>query len=234
MSLQNASFFVLLLPALLISCTKKEASTDKKDSLAAIEELLKKAPSYENHITWGLELAAKGRHADAAEAYKKAVTINPKAPLAYNNLCSTYTTLVKYVEAISNCEKAIELEPKFQLAQNNLKYAQTKLAEHKTFLAKNKAAMLGKSGITSLELLDVGLKFYDAGDHNSAIEAWSRIQPADASYAAAQNNMASSYILTKQFAKAEKAISAALKIDPKNTLFQNNKKWLEQAKSEAK
>ena len=80
------------------------------------------------------------------------------------------------------------------------------------------------------EVIDTGMAFYSISEYERAIEVWDLISPKDEKFAVAQNNIASSNILLGRLWKAERALNKALHLDKQNTLFQNNKKWLEEEK----
>lgn len=227
---------VLTLGFLGLSSCKKSANEPPKTGVAAAEANLKATPSFENHIALGLELANAGDTARALEMYQKAREMNPKSPLAWNNICATYNSLGKPAEALSYCEKAVELEPNFALAQNNLAWTRgaVKGAANPVPIAERKKQLLAKAGATGSEYLALGFEFYNAKDHASAIELWSKVKASDAEYAKAQNNIATSNIILGHLDKAERALNIALGIEPKNQLFINNRTWLEQTKKAKK
>ena len=164
---------------------------------------------------------------DSLAAYQKAIQINPKAPLAWNNICAELNNRKKFAEAAYNCRKAIALEPNFVLAKNNLKYSQSQINKQKVDLIKRKESFLNNNKLKPTELIDIGLKFYSANELKTSIEIWSKISKESKLFALAQSNISASYILLKNYSQAEKAINLALSIEPKNKSFINNKKWLE-------
>lgn len=224
-----------------IACTKnadKTADTaapkppvELDTPLEKWQEMIAKAPSYENFIGLGLAFDKANRTLEALEAYRKATEINPNAPVAFNNMCAAYNTLGKYIEALPLCEKAVALEPTFQLAKNNLLIAQGKVQELKPMLLTKKKEVLKTPGVGAQELINLGMDFYNVKEFESSAEVWSKVKKNDKLYATAQNNIASSYIQLKKFAEAEKAIQIALKLEPNNELFVGNKNWLERAKT---
>ena len=205
----------------LLGCNpsaKKEASTDS-DQIKVLLEKIQKAPSYNNYISLGLAYAKDANHKEAVVAYEKAIEINPEAPLAWNNLCVAYNNLKDFSKAISHCENAIRIEPLFQLAKNNLKYAKEQIKINKVKSTQNTES--------SNTLLQLGMSLYSQGQHSKAISEWKKIKPQDKEFATAQNNIASSLILTKKYQQAKVFLDKALALQPKNKLFLANKKWLE-------
>ena len=53
------------------------------------------------------------------EYYSKAIEINPKHAVAYNNRGAAFNTLGEYQKAIDDYNKAIEINPKHAVAYNN-------------------------------------------------------------------------------------------------------------------
>ena len=216
-------------------CTKKANQAAPppapEDPIAALQKAIVKAPSYENHIALGLRLAEANRSQEALDMYKRATEINPDGPLAWNNICAEHNKQGRFAEAVPNCEKAVALDSAYVLARNNLKLAKDSLAEQKKAAAVKKAAILANATATAQDFVNVGMDLYNVKDFESSVTIWNRVKPGDALYATAQNNIASSYILLGKFKPAEKALNEALKLEPENKLFSNNKKWLEEARS---
>lgn len=244
-------FLIYFLAACAISCTaqtdlskkntllqpsKNALSKQSASTLDVLLEKIKSSPSYENYISLGLEYTANNDTTAAISAYEKARDINPLAPLAWNNLCAEYNKQNKFATAITFCKKAIELEPLFQLAKNNLNHATISLAKTKKLLLQKKSELAHKKNLTSSEIVDLGLAFFNINEYNYAVDLWSKIKKGDSTdlgsklFALAQNNLATVYIILKDFAKAEKYIEQALEVQPQNPLFLNNKKWLNESR----
>lgn len=71
-------------------------------------------------ISTGLTFKSSGLYEEAIEAYKQAITLNPKYVLAYNNLGNVFYSRRKYKEAIEAYQQAIKIDPKYALAYFNL------------------------------------------------------------------------------------------------------------------
>ena len=69
------------------------------------------------------------KYKQSIKYFEKAIEIEPKNAIAYNNICSAYNRLQKWDEAIKACEKAISLDVNFQLAKNNLNYSKSMKGE---------------------------------------------------------------------------------------------------------
>lgn len=226
----------LLFLVCVLGCTKKTTmtsdlatSTAVTDKLVELQQNDEKSPSYENKIALGIELANRNRLDEAIAVYEQAVQINPKAAIAYNNICATFNVLGRFADAIESCEKALKLEPNFQLAKNNLSFAKEKFTIFRNELMAKKPELL-KGAKTSEDHLNVGMQLFLARDLETANKLWSQIPPSDPFYPTALNNLASSQILQGKFDEAEKSINKALSLQPGNVLFSNNKRWLESKK----
>lgn len=224
----------LVIAFAVLSCEQKKQEPIEVDELTRLEEALKKAPSFENHINYGLYLAKQGSSEKALQAYRKAAEINPNAPVAWNNICYELINQSKPVEAVESCKKALSIEPQFQLAQNNLQLAEQKIAEIRNKAEQARMALAKSPKPETQALIDTGMTFYSIKEFEKAIEVWKMVHYKDDKFAIAQNNIASSNILLGQLTQAEKALNLALRRDSKNPLFQNNKKWLEQEKQKRK
>lgn len=225
---------VLILMAVLLGCTRKSEPSAKpvgEDPLQRAEESLRRSPSFENHINVGLEYAKKGMREQALQMYIKAREMSPLSPLAWNNVCAELNSQGRHLEAFSQCEKAVELDPNFTLARGNLEFTRAKLKENQAQIIQVKKDLLANPKASGAELVSVGYNFYGIKDYASAIELWTKVKVGDPEYAKAQNNLATVYILTNEMKKAEAHLSKALKLDPQNELFKNNKSWLEQRRA---
>ncbi|MEQ1665794.1 MAG: hypothetical protein ABL927_10500 [Bdellovibrionales bacterium] len=240
-------FYILVsILSFVTSCTPKNelakinsSNLPIKSALSQIQDKIKTSPSYENYITLGMEFSALNNNLAAINAYEAARDINPKAPLAWNNLCAEYNKQNKFANAVTNCKKAVELEPQFQLAKSNLKYATESLEATKKNLAQKKSSLTKNKIVIPSETIDLGMGFYNINDFETAIELWSKIKKGNTTessnnfFAIAQNNLATVYIILKDFTKAEKHLENALEVQPKNQLFLNNKKWLNDSRKQA-
>ena len=88
----------------------------------------------------GLEKHKKGFYIEAEKIYRKAIQINPKLSVAYNNLGVLLKANSRLDEAISSFKKAIEIKTDYFECYNNLgiSYKEIgKLEEAKKFLFKS-------------------------------------------------------------------------------------------------
>lgn len=219
---------MILLTLVLASCSVglrprsgPQTHIGKVAVLANAEIAFSQSPSAENHIALGQALASFGRHETAIERYEQALAISQGGNAAYSHLCLENNILRRWDEAIRNCEKTLSLQPNHAVARNGLRYA---------LRAKAVEAEISKNGSNQI---NVGMQHYSKNDWKTAIEAWSEITDSSPYFAMARSNIASAYIMLKDFPKARDAIQQALKLEPNNELFRNNAQWLERASAEA-
>jgi tetratricopeptide (TPR) repeat protein len=72
-----------------------------------------------SHINQGEAYLKQGKYPEAIAEFTKAIILDPKLAVAYNNRGIAFYNLEKNVEAIADCTKAIELDPKLAAAYNN-------------------------------------------------------------------------------------------------------------------
>jgi tetratricopeptide (TPR) repeat protein len=126
----------------------------------------------------------------------------------------------------------LAIEPGFVLAKNNLGFAEKSRAAEENGLKFVKGRM-GEGESADRKRIDLGMVYYREGHYDKAISTWTEIPSGSESYAAAQNNIASALIILKKFDLAKPHIDTALRLKPREPLFQNNRKWLETAKRDS-
>jgi tetratricopeptide (TPR) repeat protein len=78
--------------------------------------------------TLGTLLQALGNRKDARREYERAVTLNPRAAWAYNNLCNLAILDNEPAHAIDACRQSVSLDPALEVARANLAAAERQLA----------------------------------------------------------------------------------------------------------
>ena len=94
----------------------------------ALEAALKRVadkPDYDSYVNLGIVYYQAAKYEDAIKIWNKAIELNPKSAIAYNDIAAAYGAINKYDEEISACEKALSIDPTMTLAKNNLKWAQS-------------------------------------------------------------------------------------------------------------
>jgi tetratricopeptide (TPR) repeat protein len=106
----------------------------------------------------GVALVLEGKYNEAIINFNKAIELDPKDAVAYNNRGVAYGELGNYEQEITDCSKAIEINPKLAVAYYHRGIAYQKLGNRKQAAKdKNKAYALnprrtwGKVEIVSSE-----------------------------------------------------------------------------------
>jgi len=80
-------------------------------------------------------LCRKQQYQEAMDMYSKAIELDPKLPVAYNNRGFVYWNLNDYDRAIADYCRAIEVDPKYGMAYNNRAFAQKALGNKEAAIA---------------------------------------------------------------------------------------------------
>ncbi|MCB9187084.1 MAG: tetratricopeptide repeat protein [Flavobacteriales bacterium] len=99
----------------------KVASPEEK--LAAQLLLVAKSPTADNYINLSLIQYQQKDFEGCIASCRKALELNPKSEIAYNNICSAYNAMKQWDKAIPACENALRIAPNFERAKNNLNWA---------------------------------------------------------------------------------------------------------------
>ena len=166
----------------------------------------------EAHYLLGCYYQERGRHAEALESFRKALSVDPGFAKAYNALGVSYDTLRDYPKAVESYQKALELDASLGYVYNNLGYS---------YLLQRKA----KEAIATLEKA-ISLNPEDKRFHNNlglahALEgnldqALSEFKQAGEE-AVAHYNVARFYQTTGLYSLARFHYEAALALDPSLT-----------------
>lgn len=92
-----------------------------RTAIGFYENLIKYSPnSYRVINNLGMEYADKGIQDKAEATYLKAITADPKNPVAYHNIAGTYRDTGRVDLALLTFHKAVELDPKFIFSYRSL------------------------------------------------------------------------------------------------------------------
>jgi len=116
-----------IIPNDSISLKYLELSKNKKDRYTIAEEEANINPSPKKYLELSLLFYNNNMFLKCIDACNKALKLNPNYAEAYNNICSSYSSMQQYEKAIKACKKALELKADFTLAINNLNYAKAQL-----------------------------------------------------------------------------------------------------------
>jgi tetratricopeptide (TPR) repeat protein len=186
-----------------------------------------KYPTFENQINYGLALHNAGKETDAASAFESAINADPKNPVGYNNVCSTRNNLQQWALAIPQCEAALKIQPDWDLPKNNLAAARAALTEDDKRLASMWDHLRGPDADKTR--FELGFKLYQRGSYEQALEVWKPTPKTSPFYADTMNDIATIYILTKNYQAAKTPLETAIRVNPGNQLYRNNASWLASA-----
>ncbi|OBQ43833.1 MAG: hypothetical protein AN484_10140, partial [Aphanizomenon flos-aquae WA102] len=162
-----------------------------------------------------MESDARSQH------YRKAIELDPKLAIAYNNLGITLNDQKKYDEAVTAYQKAIELDPNYAIAYYNLGNDlsdQKKLEE--AVAAYQKAIEFDPKYATAYYNLGNTLK--DQKKLDEAVAAYQKAIELDPKFAIAYYNLGIALKDQKKLDEAVAAYRKAIEFDPKDATAYNN------------
>lgn len=104
-----------------------------KSALEISKEQVSTSSNPNDFLNLSLQYYQVGQYEKCIETARKALTLKPDFPEAYNNIGSAHIMLKQYDEALLALNKALSLDPNNQLAKNNIAWAE---AEKKKAFSK--------------------------------------------------------------------------------------------------
>ena len=117
-------------------------------------------------------------HKEAIEACKKAISIDPYNPDAYNNLGAAYAKLSFHQAAIEAYKQAISIDPNNAVTNYNLGITYNNLGLHQEAIEAYKQAIRINPN-NALSHLDLGLTYSQIKDDNSAFNEYLILEKID-------------------------------------------------------
>ncbi|MFH0867427.1 MAG: tetratricopeptide repeat protein [Bacteroidota bacterium] len=118
---------IAVIPGAQLASNNLQLSFDGKAKLdkdiADAEVLVKTLPSEENYLNLGYLYYQANNFELSISTNQKAIEINKKSVIAYNNICSAYNEMGKWADAVVYCEKALAVDSGYTLSKNNLQVA---------------------------------------------------------------------------------------------------------------
>jgi tetratricopeptide (TPR) repeat protein len=99
------------------------AAVDTERTNGFLSGLEEPARSAEVPYTLGTYYQAMGRHREAIEEFRKALTAEPYSAKALNGMATSYDAIGDYPRAVACYERAIEINPDIDYLYNNLGYS---------------------------------------------------------------------------------------------------------------
>lgn len=213
---------------------KDDAAEQERNVAAMIADFEQKAnanPTFENLLALGIVYESNNRAQQALDPLQKALALNPKSPLVYNNLGFAYIGIRNYDEAISYLEKAILLDSAFQLAKNNLAWAKSE----KDKILKNIETLekTPEKDRNAEFYIKLGLEYQALRNFNKCVECWKKAVEVDPKNVLAHNNVGVGYMFIEKYDEAIASFKKTLEISPDYQLGKNNLAWAEGEKKKA-
>jgi tetratricopeptide (TPR) repeat protein len=96
---------------------------------AALKRIADK-PDYDGYVNLGMVYYGSAKYEDAIKAWNKAIALNPKSAIAYNDIAAAYGAMSNWDEEIKACEKALSIDPNMTLAKNNMNWAKSQKSKN--------------------------------------------------------------------------------------------------------
>ena len=179
--------------------------------ISDMKESLLKEPSAHGYIQLSLAYYGRKDYLGSIEASRKAIALDSKNIIAYNNLCTSYNMLKMYYKGKEAGEKARELAGKKDgLIENNLK------------ISDRGIAIREKREYSVKQYLKMSLNSFRLKDFENCIKISYELLDKDPNNLIAFNNICASHNNLKEFELAKEACKKALEIDSNFQLAKNN------------
>ncbi|CAD8214737.1 unnamed protein product [Paramecium octaurelia] len=173
-------------------------------------------------LNQGVALSNLKKYQEAIECYDKAISINPKQDLAWNNKGNSLNNLNKYEEAIECYDKAISINPKLDLAWNNKGNSLDDLYKYQEAIeCYDKAISINPK--LDLAWNNKGNSLNNLNKYEEAIECYDKAISINPKLDLAWNNKGNSLNNLNKYEEAIECYDKAISINPKLDLAWNNK-----------
>jgi tetratricopeptide (TPR) repeat protein len=122
------------------------------------------------------------QYAEAAQAYKRGLSISPNNAQAFYNLAWCYNDLERYTEAVAELRNAIRLNAEYPEAYNELGYALHQLQRYGEAVQQYQTAIRQKANYASAHY-NLGMSFVALNNRNAALEQYRILQRIDSARA---------------------------------------------------
>jgi tetratricopeptide (TPR) repeat protein len=163
----------------------------------------------------GMAYSASGDHERAGNAFRRALTIDPKRADAYLNLGGSLLALGRYGEAAQALEQGIKLDPGRSEGLISLAVVYSQMGRDEEALADlNKSLALQPDNPAAY--LGLTLVYGKAGRHREALEAALQAVRLDPLSADAQQLAGVAYAKQQRYPEAATAFKAAIRLNPED------------------
>jgi tetratricopeptide (TPR) repeat protein len=135
---------------------------------------------------------------DAITNYTKALKINPRNAIAYNNRGLAWGKKGDYDNAIADFSKAVEINPQYTDAYNNRGIAYYEKRKYDSAIADFTTAVEINPQYADA-YKNRGIAYYDKGDYDSAIRNYNKAVEINPQYADAYTNRGIAYYEKKDY-----------------------------------
>lgn len=129
------------------------------EAVAVLQQEIRLSPNVNAYLFLGNAYTYAGRPAEALNAYKQAIHLNPDEVMAYTQLGVAYECLKRYEDAIKAYQRAISLSPSEPMAHYGLARAYLAIGDKKAAFAHSR---------TAIDLDERTAYFIPLGDFSSA------------------------------------------------------------------
>jgi tetratricopeptide (TPR) repeat protein len=180
-------------------------------------ELLADATTAIDLMMRGTAYAQLGNPANAIADYSKAIEIEPRLTIAYNNRGNLQRIHGNYPAAMSDLTKAIEINPQSTISYNNRGIVYTDLENFEAAIADySKAIELNPD--FALAYSNRGNCYNDLGDYPAALADYSKAIALKPDFAPAYSNRGNTYRLLEDFTAAIADYDRAVDLSPTMTV----------------
>lgn len=158
-------------------------------------------------------LRLKGRPEDAAQAYRHAVSVNPRDFTAYFNLAETQAGLEQWESAAESYRQALELDPEYAPALRGAVRAMFRSGDHARLLGEDFDVEKVGSGFFELYFY-LGDEFLKCKAFEKAIAAWRQAERIIPTNWQLQQKLGQVLLRTREFAAAASAFKNVIESNP--------------------
>jgi protein O-mannosyl-transferase len=184
------------------------------------KQMAEQEPSDVHYISLSLLLINNQRFAEGVAACKKALDLNPKSIVAYNNLGFAQLMLKRYDESEKSLKEALAINPDFELAKNNLNLL--KVEKEKVLASINALKDTIQVSPTFERYYLLGFQYYSIGLYDQSRLAYLLALKFEDKSAETHNNLCACYNALGKWSDAVKSCKRALELKPDFGLANNN------------
>jgi len=184
--------------------------------------MVRKASNYDKKDSIEIKKVILVETNEAIKDYTKAIELDPKYAISYNNRGNAKGLLRDYDEAIQDYTRAIELNPENVATYNNRGRAKIFLIDyHGAIQDYDKAIELDPKYAISYNNRGNAKRLL--GDYDEAIQDYTKVIQLNPKYLDAYNNRGRAKILLREYHGAIQDYSKAIELNPKYAISYNNR-----------